>query len=113
MTNGQLSPEWGGRGGRSAAEDAVNAARTPRFTPLHTENGDSATTAGFPAVNASWDDPLTRSTGNAWENGKPAGAGWDDEAAKPGRPGLGRRGGQARRPGLGRRGGQARRPGLG
>ena len=80
LTNGQLSPEWGGR---SAAEDAVNAARTPRFTPLHTENGDAATTAGFPAVNASWDDPLTRSSGNAWENGKPAGAGWDDAPAKP------------------------------
>ena len=80
VTNGQLSPEWGGR---SAAEDAVNAARAPRFTPLHTENGDAATTAGFPAVNASWDDPLTRSSGNAWENGKPAGAGWDDTPAKP------------------------------
>ncbi len=83
VTNGQLSPEWGGRGGRTAAEEAVNAARTPRFTPLNTENGDSATTAGFPAVNASWDDPLTRSSGNAWENGKPAGAGWDDGPAKP------------------------------
>jgi Histidine kinase-, DNA gyrase B-, and HSP90-like ATPase len=82
LTNGQLSPEWGGLG-RSAAEEAVNAARTPRFTPLNTENGDAATTAGFPAVNASWDDPLTRSSGNAWENGKPAGTGWDDGPAQP------------------------------
>jgi signal transduction histidine kinase len=82
LTNGQLSPEWGGRG-RTAAEEAVNAARTPRFTPLNTENGDAATTAGFPAVNASWDDPLTRSSGNAWENGKPAGAGWEDGPAQP------------------------------
>jgi signal transduction histidine kinase len=89
VTNGQLSPEWGGPGGRSAAEEAVNAARTPRFTPLNTENGDSATTAGFPAVNASWDDPLTRSSGNAWENGKPAGTGWDDDAAKPASPAWG------------------------
>ena len=87
MANGQLSPEWGGHGGRSAAEDAVNAARTPRFTPLNTENGDAAATAGFPAVNASWDDPLTRSSGNAWENGKPAGTGWDDAPAKPAGPG--------------------------
>ncbi len=89
VTNGQLSSEWGGRGGRSAAEEAVNAARTPRFAPLHTENGDAAATAGFPAVNASWDDPLTRSSGNAWENGKPAGSGWDDEAAKPATPAWG------------------------
>jgi signal transduction histidine kinase len=81
-TNGQLGAEWG-RAGRSAAEDAVNAARTPRFAPLNTENGDAATTAGFPAVSPSWDDPLTRSSGNAWENGKPAGTGWDDEPAKP------------------------------
>jgi signal transduction histidine kinase len=87
MTNGQLSPEWGGGGGRTAAEEAVNAARAPRFTPLHTENGDAATTAGFPAVNASWDDPLTRSSGNAWENGKPAGTGWDDGPAQPAAPG--------------------------
>ena len=86
VTNGQLSPEWGGSG-RSAAEEAVNAARTPRFTPLNTENGDAATTAGFPAVNASWDDPLTRSSGNAWENGKPAGTGWDDGPAQPAAPG--------------------------
>ncbi|HEY9242896.1 MAG TPA: nitrate- and nitrite sensing domain-containing protein [Streptosporangiaceae bacterium] len=86
LTNGQLSNDWGGRGGRSAAEEAVNAARTPRFTPLNTENGDAATTAGFPAVNASWDDPLTRSSGNAWDNGKPAGTGWDDAPAKPASP---------------------------
>ena len=86
VTNGQLSPEWGGSG-RSAAEEAVNAARTPRFTPLNTENGDAATTAGFPAVNASWDDPLTKSSGNAWENGKPAGTGWDDGPAQPAAPG--------------------------
>jgi hypothetical protein len=64
----------------------VNAARAPRFTPLHTENGDSAATTGFPAVNASWDDPLTRSSGNAWENGKSAGNGWDDAPAKPASP---------------------------
>ncbi len=83
LANGQLSPEWGGRGGRSAAEEAVEAARTPRFTPLNTENGDAAATAGFPAVNPSWDDPLTRSSGNAWENGKPPGTGWDDAPAKP------------------------------
>ncbi len=82
LTNGQLSPDWGGRG-RNAAEEAVNAARTPRFTPLNPENGDAASTASFPAVNASWDDPPTRSSGNAWENGKPVGTGWDDSPAEP------------------------------
>ena len=51
--------EWGPRRGRSAAEEAVNAARAPRFTPLHAENGDSAATAGFPALTPSWDDPAT------------------------------------------------------
>ena len=113
VTNGQLSPEWGGSG-RSAAEEAVNAARTPRFTPLNTENGDAATTAGFPAVNASWDDPLTKSSGNAWENGKPTGTGWrrmarpaaapgwDDPAAKRRhyRPGAKRRTRTPARPGM-------------
>ena len=118
VTNGQLSPEWRRR--RSAAEDAVNAARTPRFTPLHNENGDAATTAGFPAVNASWDDPLTRSSGNAWENGKPAGTGWDDAPAKPpaagwddGRPSLPARPGARRRTRTPARPGTTLRPAAG
>ncbi len=60
--------EWGPRRGRSAAEEAVNAARAPRFTPLHAENGDSAATAGFPALTPSWDDPAPSSPAPAWDD---------------------------------------------
>ena len=41
----------------------MNAARAPRFTPLHAENGDSAVTAGFPALSPAWDDPGSSSPG--------------------------------------------------
>ena len=84
--------EWGPRRGRSAAEEAVNAARAPRFTPLHAENGDSAATAGFPALPPSWDDPAAAAPAPAWEDapaepdspswetppGKSPVASWDD-----------------------------------
>ena len=84
--------EWGPRRGRSAAEDAVNAARAPRFTPLHAENGDSAATAGFPALPPSWDDPAAAAPAPAWDDapaepdspswetppGKSPAASWDD-----------------------------------
>ena len=78
--NGGNGGEWGPLRGRSAAEEAVNAARAPRFTPLHAENGDSAATAGFPALSPSWDDPATAS---------PAGPAWDDGPPTPDAPSWG------------------------
>jgi hypothetical protein len=102
-TAGGLGDEWGSRRGRSAAEE-VNAARAPRFTPLHAENGDSAATANLPAVNPSWDDspaepPTTPAWGEpastpSWENGSatpswdngstaPASPSWDDTESQP------------------------------
>jgi hypothetical protein len=51
-----LGPEWG-RTGRSAAEDAVNAARAPRFTPLQGDTkGDATAAASFPAPSPPWED---------------------------------------------------------
>ena len=75
--NGGNGGEWGPRRGRSAAEEAVNAARAPRFTPLHAENGDAAATAGFPALTPSWDDPAPAA---------PSGPAWDDAPATPDAP---------------------------
>jgi signal transduction histidine kinase len=78
--------EWGPLRGRSAAEEAVNAARAPRFTPLHADNGDSAATAGFPALTPSWDDPATASpAGPAWDDGPPTpdAPSWENPPAKP------------------------------
>jgi signal transduction histidine kinase len=71
--------EWGPRRGRTAAEEAVNAARAPRFTPLHAENGDSAATAGFPAVTPAWDDPAPASSPSS-------GPAWDDAPSEPDTP---------------------------
>jgi signal transduction histidine kinase len=72
--NGSNGGEWGGPlRGRSAAEEAVNAARAPRFTPLHAENGDSAATAGFPALTPAWEDPATAAPSeSAWGDGPAA-----------------------------------------
>jgi hypothetical protein len=84
--NGNNGGEWGPLRGRSAAEEAVNAARAPRFTPLHAENGDSAATAGFPAVAPSWDDPATASpAGPAWDDGPPTpdAPSWENQPSKP------------------------------
>jgi signal transduction histidine kinase len=84
--SGSNGGEWGPLRGRSAAEEAVNAARAPRFTPLHAENGDSAATAGFPAVTPSWDDPATASpSGPAWDDGPPTpdAPSWENPPAKP------------------------------
>ena len=86
LTTGQ---EWGPRRGRSAAEEAVNAARAPRFAPLHAENGDSAATAGFPAISpssSSWEDTATKAPGPSWGDWPgpaPATPAWDGPAAKP------------------------------
>jgi hypothetical protein len=56
-TLGTLGPELG-RTGRSAAKDAaVNAARPPRFSPLHEDTkGDTAAAASLPARSPSWED---------------------------------------------------------
>ena len=84
--NGCNGGEWGPRRGRTAAEEAVNAARAPRFTPLHAENGDSAATAGFPALTPAWDDPATASPpGPSWEDGSstPDAPSWENPPAKP------------------------------
>ncbi len=84
--NGSNGGEWGPRRGRSAAEEAVNAARAPRFTPLHAENGDSAATAGFPALTPSWDDPATAAPpGPSWDDGPsaPDAPSWENPPAKP------------------------------
>ncbi len=81
--------EWGPRRGRNAAEEAVNAARAPRFAPLHAENGDSAATAGFPAISpssSSWEDNATKAPGPSWGDwpgSAPAAPAWDGPAAKP------------------------------
>jgi Histidine kinase-, DNA gyrase B-, and HSP90-like ATPase len=93
-TAGGLGDEWGPRRRRSAAEE-VNAARAPRFTPLHAENGDSAATAAFPVVNPSRDDssaglPATPAWGEpatspSWENG-PATPSWDSDSTAPASP---------------------------
>jgi hypothetical protein len=84
--SGSNGGEWGPLRGRSAAEEAVNAARAPRFTPLHAENGDSAATAGFPALTPAWDDPATASPpGPSWEDGSstPDAPSWENPPAKP------------------------------
>jgi signal transduction histidine kinase len=82
--------EWGPRRGRSAAEEAVNAARAPRFNPLHAENGDSAATAGFPALSPSWDDPAPApaSPGPAWDDAPstPDTPSWENPPAQPSVP---------------------------
>jgi signal transduction histidine kinase len=77
------SGEWGPRRGRTAAEEAVNAARAPRFTPLHAENGDATATAGFPALTPSWDDPAPESPAPAWDNApsQPDSPSWETPAA--------------------------------
>jgi signal transduction histidine kinase len=83
-----LSPEWGVRRGRSAAEEAVNAARAPRFTPLQADNGDSAATTGFPAVSPSWEESPARPATPAWDDSpsKPSTPAWDDAPSKPSVP---------------------------
>ncbi len=98
-SNGSVTPdsvepltpggEWGPRRGRNAAEEAVNAARAPRFAPLHAENGDSAVTAGFPAISpssSSWEDNATKAPGPSWGDWPgpaPAAPAWGGPAAKP------------------------------
>jgi signal transduction histidine kinase len=49
---GPFAAEWPA-GDRSTAEQAVSAARAPRFTPLRAENGDGA--SAFGQLNASWE----------------------------------------------------------
>ena len=94
--------EWGPRRGRSAAEEAVNAARAPRFTPLHAENGDSAATAGFPAITPVLGRPGCR----RWRRPHPPGT--TRRPSPTPRPGRLRRASLPSRPGMTRR--WARRP---
>jgi signal transduction histidine kinase len=66
-TVGPFAAEWQA-GDRSAAEQAVSAARAPRFTPLRAENGDAA--AAYPQTGTSWDNnpptsPMPTVPGNA------------------------------------------------
>jgi len=65
-------PEPGQPEDRSAAMQAVTAARTPRFTPLRPENGDGDT-ASFPTVDAETSD-LPAQDAEAKFDSAPAGA---------------------------------------
>ncbi len=51
-TVGPFAADWPA-GDRAATEQAVTAARAPRFTPLRAENGDGAA-AAYPQANSSW-----------------------------------------------------------
>ncbi len=64
----------------------MNAARAPRFAPLHAENGDSAVTAGFPTLSPSWDDPGSSSPGPSSPGPSSPGPAWDDAPSQPDTP---------------------------
>jgi hypothetical protein len=81
-TVGPFATEWPA-GDRTAAEQAVTAARAPRFTPLRTENGDGA---AYPQVNASWENspptspiPSVAGTGPLPTYGGPVNGGVDEQ----------------------------------
>ncbi|MDX6389173.1 MAG: hypothetical protein QOJ73_236 [Streptosporangiaceae bacterium] len=81
-TVGPFATEWPA-GDRTAAEQAVTAARAPRFTPLRTENGDGA---AYPQVNASWENspqtgpiPSVPGTGPLPAYGAPVNGGVDEQ----------------------------------
>ena len=81
-TVGPFATEWPA-GDRTAAEQAVTAARAPRFTPLRTENGDGA---AYPQVNASWENspqtgpiPSVPGTGPLPVFGAPVNGGVDEQ----------------------------------
>ena len=78
---------------RTAAEQAVTAARAPRFTPLRAENGDGATTAGYPPATPSWENspatspiPSVPGTGPLPVFGAPANGGVDEQLRPTSRP---------------------------
>jgi hypothetical protein len=90
-TVGPFATEWQA-GDRSAAEQAVTAARAPRFTPLRAENGDAAAPAGYVPGNASWENspptspmPSVPGTGPLPVFGAPMNGGVDEQLRAPGR----------------------------
>jgi signal transduction histidine kinase len=101
-TVGPFAAQWPA-GDRTAAEQAVTAARAPRFSPLRAENGDS--TAAYPQANSSWDNPGTSpmpsipGTGPMPAYGSPVNGGVDEQVRQQGRPNLpfGADAGQSRR----------------
>jgi signal transduction histidine kinase len=86
-TVGPFATEWSPGGDRTAAEQAVTAARAPRFTPLRAENGDSSSTAAYPQqANASWESspetspmPSVAGTGPLPAYGTPLNGGVDEQ----------------------------------
>jgi hypothetical protein len=87
---GPFAAEWPA-GDRSAAEQAVSAARAPRFTPLRAENGDGA--SAYPGLNASWEGnpptspiPQVSGTGPVPVFGAPPNGGVDVPVRPPLRP---------------------------
>jgi signal transduction histidine kinase len=93
-TVGPFASEWSA-GDRTAAEQAVTAARAPRFTPLRAENGDAATTAGYPQATPSWENnpatspiPSVPSTGPLPVFGAPANGDVDEQLRPTSRPDM-------------------------
>jgi hypothetical protein len=87
---GPFAAEWPA-GDRSAAEQAVSAARAPRFTPLRAENGDGA--SAYPGFGGSWDGspptgpvPQVGGTGPVPVFGAPVNGGVDVPVRPPVRP---------------------------
>jgi signal transduction histidine kinase len=69
-TVGPFAAEWPA-GDRTATEQAVTAARAPRFTPLRAENGAGAT-AAYPQANSSWESsPPTSPMPTVPKTGRP------------------------------------------
>jgi signal transduction histidine kinase len=70
-TVGPFATEWPA-GDRTATEQAVTAARAPRFTPLRAENGAGAA-AAYPPANSSWEgSPPTTPMPSVSDTGRPA-----------------------------------------
>ncbi len=91
-TVGPFASEWSA-GDRTAAEQAVTAARAPRFTPLRAENGDGAATAGYPQATPSWESnpptspiPSVPSTGPLPVFGAPVNGDVDEQLRPASRP---------------------------
>jgi signal transduction histidine kinase len=89
-TVGPYATEWQA-GDRSATEQAVTAARAPRFTPLRAENGDGAAAAAYPQQN-SWESnpptspiPSVSGTGPLPAFGAPVNGGVDEQVRPPSR----------------------------
>jgi len=93
-TVGPFATEWPA-GDRTAAEQAVSAARAPRFTPLRAENGDVSATSAYPQLAPSWESnpptgpiPSVPNTGPLPAFGAPVNGGVDEQIRSPGRPDM-------------------------